>query len=121
MGGGSATRSSSRRAASAHSARKANDGDKTAAMVAANAKVSWGAPGMRSETPPKLNKAARKAAQFVAEQQEAAGKAAVEERAWELLLCMAGAHAAGASGERKARAELRQLAEEARGLLGAEA
>jgi len=124
---GGSGRASSRRANSAR--RKPGHGlpqeDSTAAIAAASARVRWGAPGMRSDTPPKLSRADQKAAAIA---ESVAGKAhcptdgmgtlTAEDHAWQLLLCMAGAHAEGDAPS--ARAELRRLAEEGRQLLESE-
>eukprot|EP00928_Gymnodinium_smaydae_P004717 TRINITY_DN11606_c0_g1_i2.p1 TRINITY_DN11606_c0_g1~~TRINITY_DN11606_c0_g1_i2.p1 ORF type:complete len:555 (+),score=84.56 TRINITY_DN11606_c0_g1_i2:107-1666(+) len=110
-----ATRSTSRGAAKRRGA--SNSAPRTAAMAAAEATISWGPPGMRSETDA-MTKAQRRYADITKKPE-----AAEEDRAWRLVLRMAAcaeeANSSGA-GASEARAELRALAADARKLLAGE-
>mmetsp|Transcript_13763 Transcript_13763/g.39634 ORF Transcript_13763/g.39634 Transcript_13763/m.39634 type:complete len:113 (-) Transcript_13763:140-478(-) len=90
--------------------------DRSGALAASRASVSWGPPSMRASSPLRASKAEVKAAAILQERVPD-GVSADEDRAWELLLRIAGAQAGGSTPD--ARRELRRLGDEGRRLLEA--
>mmetsp|Transcript_174077 Transcript_174077/g.558116 ORF Transcript_174077/g.558116 Transcript_174077/m.558116 type:complete len:113 (-) Transcript_174077:109-447(-) len=105
-------RGSSRRMNSASARGPSAEEVHAAAVAAARANVSWGAPGMLAEQEQKQSRATLKAASVIKDASggERSCRPTDEDRAWELLLCMAGAQASRDTAA--ARVELRKLSAE---------